>query len=246
VSLALHDGLLYVVNAGGAVGGADNIAGFRVQPLGGLQPIEGSVHPLSAPSTGPAEISFSPEGDFLVVTEKTTNRILAFPVDDEGVAGVPEVNSSVGPTPFGFAFDPDGALLVSEAGSGAVSSYHLGPQGRLTVLDPSVSTTQKATCWVVTTRSGRFAYVTDTGSNAISGYSIGQGGELTLLDANGISASTGAGPIDAAISRGDRFLFELESGTPGIRGFHIELDGSLNPTVSITGLPDGANGLAVR
>jgi 6-phosphogluconolactonase (cycloisomerase 2 family) len=251
VSLALHDELLYVVNAGGAVGGVDNIAGFRVHPLGSLLPIAGSVRPLSAPSTGPAEISFSPEGDFLVVTEKATNRILAFPVDDEGVAGAPIVNSSVGQEPFGFAFDPEGALLVSEAFGGAanasaVSSYDLGRDGELAVLDPSVATTKTAACWVVTTRNGRFAYVTDTGSATISGFSIGEDGDLTLLAANGISASTGGGPIDAAVTRDDRFLYELESGTPTIRGFRIGRDGALSQVGSNSGLPLGTNGLAVR
>jgi len=251
VSLGFHDGLLYVVNAGGAVGEVDNIAGFRVHPPGGLVPIAGSVRPLSAVSTGPAEISFSPDGDFVVVTEKSTNRILAFPVDDDGVAGAPIVNSSVGQTPFGFAFDPEGDLLVSEAFGGAanasaVSSYDLGRDGDLAVLDPSVATTQTAACWVVTTRNGRFAYVTDTGSATISGFSIGEDGDLALLAANGISASTGAGPIDAAVTRDDRFLYELESGTPTIRGFRIGRDGALSPVGSTSGLPLGTNGLAVR
>jgi 6-phosphogluconolactonase (cycloisomerase 2 family) len=251
VSLAFHDGLLYVVNAGGAVGGVDNIAGFRIHPIGGLVPIAGSVRPLSAASTGPAEISFSPEGDFLVVTEKSANRILAFPVDEDGVAGAPIVNSSVGETPFGFSFDPEGALLVSEAFGGAanasaVSSYDLGRDGELAVLDPSVATTQTAACWVVTTRNGRFAYVTDTGSATISGFSIGEDGDLSLLAANGISASTGPSPIDAAVTRDDRFLYELESGTPTIRGFRIGRDGALTPAASNSGLPIGTNGLAVR
>jgi 6-phosphogluconolactonase (cycloisomerase 2 family) len=250
VSLTLHRDLLYVLNAGGQAGSADNLAGFRIQRFGQLDPIAGSVHPLSAPSTGPAEISFSPEGDFLVVTEKTENKILTFPVDEEGVAGPAVENPSAGTTPFGFAFDREGDLLVSEALGGAadasaLSSYQLGDDGGLTVHDPSVPTKETAACWVVATHDGRFAYVTNTGSGTISGFSIDENGQLALLNAaDGITATTGPAPIDAALARGSRFLFELETGA--IRGFEIARDGALRQVSTLEGLPPAANGLAAR
>jgi 6-phosphogluconolactonase len=43
ISLAIHDNLLYVLNAGGQLGGRDNITGFIVTPNGELVPLLGST-----------------------------------------------------------------------------------------------------------------------------------------------------------------------------------------------------------
>src|SRR5262245_23834812 len=58
VSLTLHHDLLYVLNAGGAIGGEDNITGFQFD-AGKLVAITGSTRTLSAASTGPAQVSFT-------------------------------------------------------------------------------------------------------------------------------------------------------------------------------------------
>ena len=57
-------------------------------------------------------------------------------------------------------------MLVSEAVGGAagastLSSYVLGGDGAATVVSPAVPSGQAAACWVVTTRDGRFAYVSN-------------------------------------------------------------------------------------
>ena len=114
VSLTRYDNLLYVVNAG-----SDSIAGFTVGDNGALSPLAGSVRGLSGSGTAPAQISFTPWGDALVVTEKATNLITVFRVDEDGLPGPAVVNASAGATPFGFDFDRYGHLLVSEAAGGA-------------------------------------------------------------------------------------------------------------------------------
>ena len=85
-----------------------------------------------------------------------------------------------------------------------LSSYSIAPNGTISPIDPNVATTETAACWVVVTKDGRYTYTTNTGSNSISGYAIGRDGSLTLLDADGRTAVTGAGPIDAALSRESR------------------------------------------
>ena len=144
VSLTRHDNLLYVLNAG-----SDSIAGFTVNGDGTLSPLAGSVQGLSGGGTGPAQISFTPWGDALVVTEKATNRITTFLVDEDGLPGPAVVNDSAGPTPFGFDFDRYGHLLVSEAAGGApdassLSSYEIQEDGTLVVLASAVPTTETA------------------------------------------------------------------------------------------------------
>src|SRR5262245_49168804 len=80
ISLTVHNDLLYVLNAGGGAGDQDNITGFQVDD-GHLSQIPGSTRPLSAASTGPAQVQFEAGGRVLVVTEKGTSRIDTYTVD---------------------------------------------------------------------------------------------------------------------------------------------------------------------
>jgi 6-phosphogluconolactonase len=246
ISLTVHGPFLYVLNAGDATTPA-NIAGFLVF-RGELIPLPGSSRPLSTQAPDPAQIEFTPDGRVLVVTEKATNRITTYRVFF-GFASGPFAQPSAGQTPFGFAFDPRGRLIVSEAFGGApdasaMSSYDVSRSGPISVIDPSVGTTETAACWVVVTKDGRFTYTTNTGSNSITGYAIGRDGDLTLLNADGKTADTGATPIDAALSRSSRFLYELSSGAGEIGGYAVNSNGSLDPLGTIGGLPAGVVGLA--
>jgi 6-phosphogluconolactonase (cycloisomerase 2 family) len=253
VSIAVHKNLVYVLNAGGSVGGSDNIAGFTMTHSGHLVPLPGSSRPLSTDSTGPAQISFSPDGWTLVVTEKGTNSIDTFVVDYLGYADGPIVHPSEGETPFGFSFGKHHRLFVSEAfggmaDAGAASSYRLLPGGGLKVIDPSVPTTETATCWLVVSKTGRYAYTTNTGSGTVTGYRIGFFGALHLLDADGVTGVTGAGsaPIDMSFSRNGRYLYTLNSGNGTLSAFRVAFDGSLDNFQTVPGIPEGANGLASR
>ena len=249
ISVTIYQDLLYVVNAGGS----GNIAGFEISTSGDLSSIAGSSQPLSTGASGPAQISFAPGGDWLVVTEKNTNLISTYAVDKDGVASGPTTTPSSGPTPFGFGFDNKGTLIVSEAFGGAanasaVSSYNAVANGAWHVISPSIATTETAACWIVVTNSGRYAYTTNTGSGTISGYSVDQGA-LTLLDANGVTGTVGAGtaPADMALSRDSRFLYVRAGGTNQIGIFSVGADGSLTSLDGwISGLPAGWNGLAAR
>ena len=55
----------------------------------------------------------------------------------------------------------------------------------------------------------RLAFTTNTGSGTISSYAIGRHGRLSLLD--DVAAEQGGAPIDAALTRGSRFLYVLNS-----------------------------------
>lgn len=251
ISIATKHGLVYVLNAGGAVGDADNVRGFRLNRRGRLVAIPGSTAPLSAANVGPAEIHFGLEGDALFVTEKNTNRIDVFQLDQAGAIRSSQTFSSTGVTPFGFAVSRGAdAILVSNAAGGAANASSLTSyrfdDGLLSVLAGPVPTNQSAACWVVTTRSGRFAYTTNTGSASVSGYAIAGEGTPTLLNSDGITAVTGKGPIDAGFSFSDQFLFVLNSGDSSISAFSVRRDGSLSAVGTTTGLPPASNGLAAR
>ena len=252
ISLALHKNLLYVLNAGGAVGDKDNIAGF-IFAFGTLLHGPGSTKALSADRTGPAQIAFTREGDTLIVTEKGTSVIDTYSVGDDGLVTAHKTFASPVPTPFGFAVGRQERIFVSEANGGAaiassVSSYQVSDAGNLSNISTSVSTKQTAACWVVITDNQRFAYTSNTGSGTISGFGVGYDGKLQLLDASGITGSTGAGskPIDMALSGNSQFLYSLNAGNGTISSFRINGDGSLQTLPVLSGIPAGANGLAAQ
>jgi 6-phosphogluconolactonase (cycloisomerase 2 family) len=114
------------------------------------------------------------------VTEKNTNLIDVFAVGNGGFTSAPVFNPSAGQTPFGFAFNQQGVLIVSEAFGGAVdasavSSYTLGINGTLSLVSASVPTTETAACWVAVTNNGKFAFASNTGSASVTGYQVNQG-----------------------------------------------------------------------
>lgn len=248
VSVTVHGRLVYVLNAGAP----NNITGLTLDHGGKLTPLPGSTRTLSAAMTGPAQVQFSPDGDLLVVTEKSTNIIDVFLVGRDGLPGplVPTVSN--GATPFGFSFGLRDQLFISEAFGGApdasaVSSYVANPDGTLTLVTGSAPTTETAACWVVVTSDGRFAYTTNTDSGSITGYRISHDGRLTILNADGRTAVTGpgSGPVDLALSVDTRFLYSLDSGDDKISAFRVRDDGSLESLGSIPA-PPTANGLAAR
>ena len=241
-SLTVHDDLLYVLNAGGSGG----IKGFRVDG-GDIEPIAGSSRSLSGADTAPAQVSFSPDGSRLLVTERATQRIDIFNVGPDGVASAATVAASAGVTPFGFGFDNKDHVIVSEAFGGAanasaVSSYSLTAAGLQTV-STSVPTTETAACWIAVTANGKFAYAGNAGTASVTGYRVAPGGGLTILDTDGKTASAAAGITDLAVSRNSRFLYgRLGNGTVGT--WAIDAAGALHDLGAVPGLPAGAAGIA--
>ncbi len=239
ISLTVHGNVLYVLNAGGS----GNISGFTVGSTGGLTPIAGSSRSLSGPNVGPAQVSFSPDGRQLVVTEKSTNLIDLYAVDADGATSGPATVASAGGTPFGFAFGLRNELFVSEA-TGSASSYVLDPTGALTLVSGAVSTHQGAPCWAVVTANGRFGY-TGNGAGSVSAFAIASDGAASLIDADGGTAVVSGGINDIALSHNSRYLYVLQTGgAPAIHAFRVQADGHLTALGPIAGLPAGTRGLA--
>lgn len=241
ISVTVHDSVVYVLNAGGA----GNVSGFTLGQDGHLAAIGSSTKPLSG--AGPAQVQFSPDGDLLVVSEKAANQFEVFNVDNQGMITGQIVQPSVGLTPFGFSFGKRGRLYVSEAFGGAVdgsavSSYDSQDDGTLSVISPSVSTTETAACWIATTPDGKYVYAANAGSGSISGYRVDRDGSISLLDSDGRTGVVGAGSsvIDLGVSVNGRYLYVLARGFGSVYSFSINPDGSLTPL----GHTDGTLGAA--
>lgn len=246
VSVAEHDGLVVVLNADGA----GNVSALRNRH-GMLEQVPGGTQPLSAAGgTAPAQVAFGEGGRVLIVTEKATDKLTTYRVHRNGSLSAPVVTASSGMTPFGFAVDRRGTVLVSEAfgggaGASALSSYVFGDHDvRPQLVSASVPSGQSAACWVVVTPDGRYAYVTNTASGNVSSYTIGHRGQAALGQA--VAATTDAGPIDAAIAPRGRLLFVLNGAGRTIQSFKIGTDGTLTTAGRVEGLPAGSNGLAAN
>ncbi len=236
VSLSVYDDLLYVLNTGDQ----GNIAGFRIGSNGTLSPLEDAVRGLNTGNSNPpnslaapSEIGFSPDGQFLVVTEKASDEINVFLIDADGrPASNPTITQSVGGLPFSFTFTAEGILLVTEVigagaappNNGALSSYRINSDGSLTVISSSVGNNQTATCWIV--YSAPFAYVSNTATNNISSYEVAADGSLTLLEEVAFPSPNGAAPTDMALI-GD-FIYVLNANLGTVTSYEIDrTDGSV-------------------
>ncbi len=242
-SIAVSGEIVYALN-----NGTPNISGFTLAG-GALTPLEGSTRTLSAGNADPAQISFSPDGKTIVVTERGTNAISAYTIDDRGYAEGPETIPSSGATPYGFDF-ADGSVIVTEAfggeiGKAAASSYALDEPGHLAPISASIADTRSEVCWAATTKDGRFVYVTNFGDGTISSYEIQKGGKLELLEP--VAGSTGIGEPgirDEAITGDGRFLYAIDADHQRIFGWTVGGDGHLEPVGEFEGVPATVAGIA--
>jgi hypothetical protein len=243
-SIAVHDNLLYVLNAGGS----GIVQGFRIDGHQ-VHPIEGSARSLGLANTdppgfltSPGQVGFTPDGRQLIVTTKGSGSTIdVFAVSPNGrLSATPVRNASATPVPFAFTFAPGSQRLVDgEAGVSAVSTYVVGGDGTLS--DPqSLTDGQAALCWI--TRIRGFYYVSNTGSNTISGYTISAAGVPSLLTPTGVVAGTDAGPIDSTSAEGNLYVETGISGT--IDEFRVSDDGTLASIGTVIGLPPGLEGIA--
>ena len=257
-SLTINGNLLYVLD--GSVAG-NGIRGFRKAPDGTLTPLPFSFRLLSSPIAVPGQVEFSPNGRFLLVTQKTTNVLLT-PPDAIDVFRVlpggltlpmPQRMASNGLRPFSLAFRNDSQLFVVESfnaapEASAASSYRLTDNGTLEVISGSIPNQQTDTCWVVITKDGRYAFTANFGNGTISSYRFAPNGQVVLVEGNAAFLGMDSQPVDLALSTDSRYLYLLLRGTGGVASFRIQDDGGLTPLGVVTGgLPvaDGASGLAV-
>jgi 6-phosphogluconolactonase (cycloisomerase 2 family) len=240
VSLTAHGSFVYVLDGGGS----GNIAGFWVGG-GQLHRIADSVRPLSGNATNPAEVAFSTNGRFLVVTERATNMMDTYSVDSDGHAGWAKTTASSGPVPYGFAFDNRNHPIVSEAANSTLSSYWLSSSTGASVISASVPTGGIAACWVAVSPNGKWAFDSNAHGGTISSFMIHANGSISL--ALSVAANTGAGtaPLDLQVTSDGRFLYVNEAGSHALGGYWIGAGGTLVAVPGAPAIPAGTSGLAV-
>ena len=186
--IAVHDGLLYVLNVNTANGNGTtgNISGMRYTRSGQLSSIPGSSQPLAnfSPPEPPASppggaatarsISFKPNGRVIVVPELAANMgagaIDTFVIRPNGRARPVTAYPSARPFPFGTDFNSNDTLVVANLENpdpatrtdGSVSTYRVTNTGNVIPI-ATKSSQGELPCWVTVTGNDRFSFVVNTG-----------------------------------------------------------------------------------
>jgi len=241
ISLTEHCGVVYVLNAGD--GGS--IHGFALNPNScRLVSIDGSEHLLDqsrrtfdpdlppSPTVfgAPTQISFTPNGESLLVSIKGIRgatafggSIIQFRVDtDTSLAESNPTENLIGTDslyPFSFDFDDkDRILLVTPFGKGppddgTVLSYKSGEQSMgISRMDKIILEGSQGTALIK--YNDGCAFTTDSRSNSISGVSVNDG-----ILSNNIVAAAGTGapqelnPLLDLNFSSDGFLYVLSTGS---------------------------------
>jgi 6-phosphogluconolactonase len=261
VSLTVNNGLLYVLNSGeidrrlilGPTTALENcghdtlpsVTGFRVTPDGTLQAIDGSTRLLSGlQRSGCAQVSFTPDGRHLVVSERITSvaapekgALDIFDVQYDGTLGNRQINVPSGAGPFGFTFTKDGKLITSEQnggfgnpGHGEASSYTINSDGTVNRISKAVANGETDSCWITLTGDGRLAYLASPfGDGRIASYTVSPTGQLSLQHevasaADGKSSTKDNitdGATDLALSYDSHYLYQLNSFTGELVVFKV-------------------------
>lgn len=244
ISIAVHEGLVYVANAGN---GGSNYSGFALNPGGHLRRIAGSTVPLPDGST-PGDVLFNGDGTKLVGVRVGTSLIDSFTVGTDGrlTAAPGSPFAAQGPGPFGSEFRPTdpSELYVSNAhggaGNGTVSAFSDGSDGTLTSIGSSpFADLQTAPCWVEITKDGSFLFAVNTASNSVSRYSIGSDGAPALLGSTPL-ATASAGAEDIRLAPDGKTLWTVDTGARAISAFAVDGGDLVELSSSPTALPAGS------
>lgn len=238
VSVTAFGNFVYVVNSI-----SSNISGYSMNSFGVMTFISNSDLALSAADAGPAQISFTPNGQKLIITEKNTNKITSYNVSAFGVPALSMSYGSAGTTPFGFDFSGQN-IVVTEAAGGTPTASTVssdGVSGSTSLISGPIATGQTAVCWTTVSSDGRYAYVSNTGSNTKSSFGVSANGTLNLLEKK--AASTGTTPTDITFSGNDFYVYNLNSTSHSITQFRKGGNTSLTSIGEYVGLPTYAVGL---
>jgi hypothetical protein len=221
VSIAVHDDLVYVANAGA---GGSNYTGFRLNAGGHLTPIPDSTFALPD-IANPGDVLFSPDGHELIGVRVGPNAGPSF-IDSFGVGGDGRLTPAAGSPfaaevtgPFGSVFSPThpDQLFVTNAhggpGTGSVSVFTVEDGVLDAIPNSPFANGETGTCWAEITSDGTVLFTANTGTNTVSRYSVAANGALTLAGNTPMTnpGQGGLGAFDLRLSPDGNSLYVVDS-----------------------------------
>ncbi|MGB8195969.1 MAG: hypothetical protein WCF25_03055 [Acidimicrobiales bacterium] len=243
-SIATSGNLVAVLNAGGA-GSVAEFAWFN----GRLVALPGQVRSLGLSNTTPPEfhhgagqVSYTPNGQHLVVTTKlSTNAYDVFSVGFNGALGAaPVVTTAVNALPFSFTFDAAGNIVAAEASDSSVTTYRVNADGTLSSLG-TVTDGAAALCWI--SGANGYFFGSNAGSGTVSSFTENAAGAPVLVNATAGTAH--AGTTDSVVSPDGKFFYVESGGAGTIDAFAVGASGTLSQIETIFNIPVASEGLAI-
>jgi len=200
---------------------------------------------------GPAQVSFTPDGSGVVVSNKGANPpVFLFTLSNQELSTTSATSAISGTVPFSFAFDTDGTIFLVDAsptgGTGGVQllTVTTTPASAAVsfVLPQYFPLPDNAACWVERSQPGLF-WVVNAGTANVT--SVTRSG--TTLTVNGDTPTNipaGATDITIGTVGQSQFAFVQGNGTVSV----LSLSGTSATVVQTTSLhPTGLynNGIAV-
>ncbi|MGI9284586.1 MAG: hypothetical protein ACR2P1_04305, partial [Pseudomonadales bacterium] len=222
--------------------------------VGELEYIKGSTRIIDRTQlTSPAQIGFNKSGTVLLITEKATNKLTTYLVDENGMAAHrPLKRSSAVPTPFGFEFGDRDYVFITEANGGArgvTASYRVDrTTGEVSSLVDRIDQ-GNATCWTVLSSDETRGYSINTGSGSVSPYEINFDGTLEPFFSRNPDReiATGDAPRDAVLTQNNQFLYVLNNGAGEIDGFRVRRSGNItSQRIHPVSVPGSVTGIIAR
>ena len=237
-AIAQWGDLVYVLNSAGN----SSVVGFHLVD-GKLIRIPNAIGYLTTGLSGGSSVTFTSDGKVLLVAERTTGKIDAFPVNADGTLGTASVTSY--PGIFDFAIAPSSGLLISVGGPNIGSSL---VSDSATVTSLALTPIFKGACWVVVTSSD-YVYGSTGGSNVIDGYSVNGSGVFTPIGTGGAGTAASGALLDLGLSDDGNFLYSINGGAGMINIWTINQNTGALTAQAPVALPSAAgagfNGIAV-
>lgn len=230
VSITQYKDLIYVLNSGHH----GILSGFNLTQDGVLNPIPGINIEVDTMVCGPAQASFTYDGTGIIVTCRSTNKIIGFQMSKDGIPVGKTKISSNSEVPYGFDLDEDGKIYVTEARQSGISVYQWKDGKNVEKLFDLAKDLHTAACWVKLTKNRKYAFVSDADPKNIAGFQIAKSGQCSLIKADGKSASTEDTPTELLIVN-DQFLYVSSVRNSAIEVFQIDGSGNLMKIQKLNG-----------
>lgn len=207
VSLAISNGLLYVLNQGDS-NTPGNLTGFTIKN-GLLKPLDGSTFQLNI-NEAPADVLFNKTGNILIATRVNSGIIDSFQVDSSGrLIQADKLDDQ--PGAFGVAFNPvaEQQLLVNLLSLGSNGYYLVSDQGKINQINRVLEDPTLDPCWIAFTPDGIYAWVSNLVGNSLSLYKIDTEGKLRFISRDS-TAETGSFSSDIALDSNGKYLYQVQ------------------------------------
>lgn len=222
-------------------------ASIVVLPLtgdGALQPVVQHVavtgpvgpHRVEQPHAKPHACPFSPDGRYVIVPDKGTDRLLSYRFEDGRLSTpVAEVvaRETAGPRHIAFHASRPFAYCVNELDSTVTTYRYDATTGSLTPMQilstlPSTFTGNSRAAEIMVSHDGHYVYTSNRGHDSIAVFRIDEAtGLLTWVDAY---ASGGRTPRYMTCLPGGRFMYALNEDSDTIVTLQVDAEsGALAP-----------------